>query len=165
MILNAKKKIAIALIAVFACGAAIVVYAYFAGADKRAIEKTIENVRTGVRNADPNLVLAQISSNYNYDGYDYKMLETSVPQVLKRYTALDINLSNMEIRIEDGHKQAHATFHFVIMLSVRQVMGVTIEGEIALSGDADLTLAKESGEWKITEVSARDKSGMKIRLP
>ncbi len=153
--MSTRQKLSAALVLIFLCGIGVVAYVYIAGADRRAIEKTLENVRTGVKNADSNLVLAQVSKDYNYDGYSYAILQITVPVVLKNYTATDVTFSNMEIKI-DGTK-ARATFHFVIKRHVQEVLGVTVDADIITSGDAEVTLAKESGKWKITEVRAHDK--------
>jgi hypothetical protein len=161
--MSTGKKISIALIVIFLCGAAIVVYVYFAGADKRAVEKTLENLRTGVKDSNPDLVLAQISMDYNCDGYSYEILKFTIPVILKKTKTLEITFTNMEITV-DG-KKAHATFHFSVKHSIKEVMGVTVEAEIITAGDADVNLVKESGGWKIIEASARDNRGEKITLP
>ena len=156
------KKIYIALLAIFLCGAAIVVYVYFAGADKRAVAKTMENVRVGVKNSDSNLVLAQVSKDYNYDGYSYAALQVAVPAAFLHMKPSEVTFSNMEIT-GDG-KKAHVKFHFSVKHSVKEVMGVTIEAEIVTAGDAEVNLVKEADGWKIIEATARDTSGEKITL-
>jgi len=156
------KKIYIALLAIFLCGAAIVVYVYLAGADKRAVAKTMENVRTGVKNSDSNLVLAQVSKDYNYDGYSYAALQVAIPSVFLHMKPSEVTFSDMEITV-DG-KKAHAKFHFSIKHSVKEVMGVTLEAEITTAGDAEVNLVKESDGWKIIEASARDMTGSKLTL-
>jgi hypothetical protein len=157
------KKIYIALVVIFLCGIAVVVYVYLAGADRRAIEKTLDNARAGVNNSDPNLVLAQVSRDYDYDGYSYTVLSAALPPVLKSGLAPEVTFSNMEITI-DGNK-AHAKFHFSMQHSLKKVLGESIQWEMVTSGDADITLAKEADGWKITEASIRDENGNKVRLP
>jgi hypothetical protein len=156
------KKVYIALLAIFLCGAAIVAYVYFAGADKRAVAKTMENVRAGVKNSDSNLVLAQVSRDYNYDGYSYAALQVAVPAAFLHMKPSEVTFSNMEITV-DG-KKAHVKFHFSVKHSVKEVMSVTLEAEITTSGDAEVNLVKESDGWKIIEATARDVSGEKITL-
>jgi len=156
------KKIYIALLAIFLCGAAIVAYVYFAGADKRAVAKTMENVRAGVKNSDSNLILAQVSKDYNYDGYSYAALQVAIPSVFLHMKPSEVTFSDMEITV-DG-KKAHAKFHFSIKHSVKEVMGVTLEAEITTAGDAEVNLVKESDGWKIIEASARDMTGSKLTL-
>lgn len=156
------KKIVIALVIIFLCGAAIVAYVWFAGADRRAIEKTLENARVAIKNSDSDLLLAQVSKNYNYDGYSYEILKVLIPTMLKTMNVDEITFTNLKITVEG--KKAHATFHFTITHSIKEVMGITVEAEIVTAGNAEVNFAKEADGWKIIEASASDNAGEKMRL-
>jgi hypothetical protein len=156
------QKIWIALVLIFLCGAAIVAYVWFAGADKRAVGQTLENARIGVKNSDPDLLLAQVSKDYNYDGHSYEILKVLIPTMLKTMNVDEITFTNITIVVEG--KKAHATFHFTITHSLKEVLGVTVAAEIVTAGNAEVNFAKEADGWKIIEAGASDNAGEKMKL-
>lgn len=158
--MNVGKRVTVALTIIFLCAAGIVAYIYFAGADKRAIEANLENVRKGIQNSDADLVMAQVSQHYNHDGYSRAILDTALPIFLKRVKVDSLSFSKMEIKIDKDN--AKATFRFSSRLT-SEFFGV--QASTALNGNAEVTLAKENDEWKITGFDATEDSGEKLNLP
>jgi ketosteroid isomerase-like protein len=140
------KKIAVMLFI-------FIVAVAFAGCSKETEESKIKKVITEIQAAgeekEVKKIMAHISKTYNDPrGYNYEGIHGLLLGYFFRYPKISAYITNIEVSVEG--ESAKAMFEAVLTSSDKTGSIKDIIPQELGVWDFDVTLKKESGEWKVT---------------
>ncbi len=146
-----KKTIAIFLVFIFASS-----FSGCAKEDEQAkVKKVITAVQAASEEKEVKKVMKHVSKNYSDpQGNNYESIKGLLLGYFFRYPKITAYISNLHISVEGV--AAKAEFEAVLTSGVKTGSISDVIPESLGVWDFDVTLKKESGEWKVTSAQWRE---------
>jgi hypothetical protein len=145
-----KKSIALLFLLVVA---PVIIYLLWPTEEAR-IRKLVRQEARAIEARDVEAVMSNISFNYQDEyGLSYLIIKKSLEQRFQRYSGIDVEYENLQVKVAPEEKEATASMDLRVLASSGEEMGYAIGGDEPASFMLRLKKGGPLGKWQVVSAS------------